>query len=240
MAVAVALLLWQAAALLLNMRFLLASPIDVLLKLIALVSNGSVLGTVWYSFSRIVLGFLLGVLAGMSLGVLAGRFRTVETLLWPYMVTIKSVPVASFIVIALIWLNSRVLSVFISFLIVLPIIYNNILGGIRGADRKMTEMADLFELPLHRRIVYIWLPELKSFLLSSCRSAAGLAFKSGIAAEIIGIPSGSVGEQLYNAKVYFDTAELFAWTMLIVAASVIFERLFIMLLSQGFSRLERL
>ncbi len=240
MAVAVALLLWQAAALLLNMRFLLASPIDVFLKLIALISDGRVLGIVWHSFFRIVLGFLFGALVGVGLGILAGRFKVVETLLWPYMVTIKSVPVASFIVIALIWLNSRVLSVFISFLIVLPIIYNNILGGIKGADRKMTEMADLFELSLGKRIIYIWLPGLKSFLLSSCQSAAGLAFKSGIAAEIIGIPSGSVGEQLYNAKVYFDTAELFAWTVLIVVASVVFERLFIALLSYGFSRLERL
>ncbi len=240
LAVAVALLLWQAAALLLDIHFLLASPIDVFVKLIKLITDGSVLGTVWYSFSRIVLGFLLGASAGVMLGILAGRFRAVETLLWPYMVTVKSVPVASFIVIALIWLNSRVLSVFISFLIVLPIIYNNILGGIRGADRKMTQMADLFDIPLGKRIIYIWLPGLKSFLISSCQSAAGLAFKSGIAAEIIGIPSGSVGEQLYNAKVYFDTAELFAWTVLIVIASVIFERLFIALLSYGFSRLERL
>lgn len=238
--VAVALLLWQAAAMLLNMEFLIASPFSVAKRLIELIANGDFLGVLWQSFYRIVLGFLLGTLLGFVLGVLAGRFRAVEILLWPYMITVKSVPVASFIVIALIWLSSSVLSVFISFLIVLPIIYNNVLEGIRATDRKMTEMADIFSLSLSRRIIYIWLPALKTFLLSSAKSAAGLAFKSGVAAEIIGIPAGTVGEQLYNAKVHLESANLLAWTVLIVVASALFERVFLWLLGRTYRVLEKL
>lgn len=238
--VAVALLLWQAAAMLLNMEFLIASPFSVAKRLIELVAGGDFLGVLWQSFYRIVLGFLLGTLLGFVLGVLAGRFRAVEILLWPYMITVKSVPVASFIVIALIWLSSSVLSVFISFLIVLPIIYNNVLEGIRANDRKMTEMADIFSLSLSRRIIYVWLPALKTFLLSSAKSAAGLAFKSGIAAEIIGIPAGTVGEQLYNAKVHLESANLLAWTVLIVVASALFERAFLWLLGKSYGVLEKL
>lgn len=239
LAVAAALLLWQAVAMLLNMNFLLASPVDVCRKLFSFLSSSDMLATVWYSFSRIVIGFVFGALFGIVLGILAGRFSVIELLLWPYMVTVKTVPVASFIVIALIWINSAVLSVFISFLIVLPIIYNNILEGIKSADRKLSEMADVFSLSTKKRIMFIWLPKLKSFLLSSCRTAIGLAFKSGVAAEIIGIPSGSIGEKLYNAKVYLDTAELFAWTILIVVASAIFEKLFLLLLESAFKRLEK-
>lgn len=238
--VAVALLIWQAAAMLLNMEFLIASPFSVAKRLFGLLTDGGSYIILWQSFYRIVLGFLLGTLAGVLLGVLAGRSRAIETLLWPYMITVKSVPVASFIVIALIWLSSTVLSVFISFLIVLPIIYNNVLEGIRGADRKMSEMADIFALSLNRRIIYVWLPALKRFLLSSAKSAAGLAFKSGIAAEIIGIPAGTVGEQLYNAKVHLESASLLAWTVLIVAASAIFERVFLWLLGRIYDGLEKL
>ena len=155
------------------------------------------------------------------------------------MLTVKTVPVASFIVIALIWLSSSMLSVFIAFLMVLPIIYNNILNGIKSTDRKMTEMADVFALSQGKRFLYISLPAVKPFLCSACQTAIGFAFKSGIAAEIIGIPNGSLGERLYSAKVHLETANLFAWTVLIVLLCVLFEKLFIFLLDKAFAEVEK-
>ena len=240
LSIAAALALWQAAATLVDMRYLLAAPTDVLRVLKTILSSPSTADILWTSFSGIVLGFFYGLLAGVLLGILAGRFSLVETLLWPYMLTIKSVPVASFIVIALIWISSSALSTFISFLIVLPIIYNNILGGIGSADRKMTEMADVFSLSLPQRLLYIWMPAVKPFLLSGVHTAIGLAFKSGVAAEVIAIKSGTVGDMILDAKTYYLMADLFAWTILIIALSALFERIFSGVLRAGFAGLERL
>jgi NitT/TauT family transport system permease protein len=101
-------------------------------------------------------------------------------------------------------------------------------------------MADVFHMPWHRRFVYIWLPAVRPYLTSACASALGMSWKAGVAAEVIGLPQGSMGEALYDAKIFFNTTDLLAWTVIIVVVSVLFERLFMALLKFGFGRLVRL
>ena len=148
------------------------------------------------------------------------------------MITVKSIPVASFVILALIWLTASKLAAFVSFLMVLPVVYTNVLTGIRSADVKLLEMAYVFRVPFFRRISRVWLPQLRAQIISACRIALGLAWKSGVAAELIGYPSGSIGEQLYYAKVYFNTVDLFAWTAFIVLFSLAFEKLFLFALGR--------
>lgn len=239
-AVVLTLAIWQASAMALDQKILLASPVSVLLRLTTIWREPAFFSSVWFSFARIVGGFGLALVLGVLLAVLAGKFRVLETFLWPVFTMIKSVPVASFIVISLIWLTSAELSIFISFLMVLPIVYTNVLEGIRSTDRKMTEMADVFRIPWNRRLLYIWLPQIRPYLLSACSMSLGLSWKAGIAAEIIGIPDGSIGEMLYTAKAYLNTVDLFAWTVIIVAVSIAFEKLFLALLRYSFRRLARI
>ena len=123
---------------------------------------------------------------------------------------------------------------------VLPIVYTNVLEGIRHLDPKLTEMAAVFRVPWRRRFLYIWLPQLKPYIFSACRLSLGLAWKAGIAAEIIGIPDGSIGEMLYQAKVYYNTADLFAWTIVIVAVSVIFEKAVLFIIGRIYRGIEKL
>ncbi len=239
-AVLLALAVWQVAALAVGERILLASPIAVLKRLMTLWTEPGFLRAIAFSFSRIVGGFLIGLCAGSLLAVAAGRFEIVDTLLKPLMATVKTVPVASFIVIALIWLSPARLSVFISFLIVLPVVYSNVLGGIRSIPKNMAVMADVFHMPWHRRFVYIWLPAVRPYLVSACAAALGMSWKAGVAAEVIGLPEGSMGEALYDAKIFFNTTDLLAWTVIIVIVSILFERVFMSLLKIGFKRLVRL
>lgn len=234
-AVAVLLAVWQAAAMLLNKKLLLASPVDVVIRLFTLWKEPGFAAAIGFSFIRIAGGFLLAFVIGIVLAVLAAGTEWVGILLSPVMVTIKTVPVASFVIIALVWLSSGKLSLFISFLIVLPVIYNNVLGGIRSMDVKMLQMADVYKLPWSRRFRYIWLPTIKPFLMSAATTALGMAWKSGVAAEVIGIPDGSIGEMLYNAKIYLNTADLFAWTVIIVLVSVLFEKVFMWLLRKAYN-----
>lgn len=229
-AVLLALVVWELFSRFVASELLLVSPIAVIKRLFGLVQEDIFLPTVAYTLKRIALGFAFGFVFGAMLALAAGRFKIIETLLWPYMLTVKSVPVASFVVLALIWLSSGGLSVFISFLMVLPIIYTNLLDGIKAVDKKMLEMAEVFKMPFSRRLRFIWLPCVKPFLLSGSRIALGLAWKSGVAAELIGYPEGSVGEVLYYSKLFMNTADLFAWTVVIVLLSVLFERLVLSLL----------
>lgn len=238
-AVIFALLVWQTAAVAVNQSILLVSPIDVALRLTTIWQVEGFASSIWFSFYHIAGGFLLALVSGILLAALSGCFRWVETALWPFMITVKTVPVASFVVICLIWLSAQNLSVFISFLIVLPVVYGNVLQGIKSEDGKMLEVAEVFRMPMLRRILYIHMPQLKPFILSACATALGMSWKAGIAAEIIGTPDGSIGKQLYYAKIYLDTDDLLCWTVIIVIVSVAFEKLFMLALRAAYRRLER-
>lgn len=237
--VATALCLWQGAAVVMNRKLLLAAPTDVIARLFELVREPDFLSTVLFSTGRIVAGFLLAFFTGLLLGLLAGRFKAAEIFLWPYMLTIRTVPVASFIILSLVFLSGSRLSVFIAFLMVLPVIYSNVLEGVKNADGQLVEMARLFRVPYFRRLGYILLPSVKPFLFSGSRAALGLCWKAGIAAEVIAVARGSIGEKLYEAKVYFTTVDLLAWTVVLVLVSVLFEKLFVWVLKKVFALWER-
>ena len=234
-----ALLIWQIAAMTVNLRILLVSPIEVAVRLTTIWQTENFLDSIWFSFYHIAGGFFIALVLGILLAALAGRFHWIETLLWPFLVTIKTVPVASFVVICLIWLSAQNLSVFISFLIVLPVVYGNVLEGLKNEDRAMLEVGTVYKMPPLRTIAFIHLPQLKPFLLSACSTALGMAWKAGVAAEIIGTPDGSIGKQLYYSKICLDTDDLLCWTVIIVVISVLFEKLFMLALRAFFSRLER-
>ncbi|MDO4733390.1 MAG: ABC transporter permease subunit [Bacillota bacterium] len=237
------LLLWHGASLLLNrdsLLILLPSPILVLQHLGELALTAAFWSSIAFSLLRIAGGFFLAVLLGILLAALSAGFRWVQELLAPLMLSMKTIPVASFIILALILFSSRNLAALISFLMVLPIIYTNVLAGIRSADRQLLEMGRLFRLPAPRMIRYLYIPQVMPFFRSGCAISLGLCWKSGIAAEVIGVSGGSIGEQLQQAKLYVDTPDLFAWTLVIVLLSLAFEKLVLFLLAKAAGQLEKI
>ncbi len=226
-AFAIALALWQVAAMSVGHTVLLASPLDVGTRLFSMLGEGNTYLVLFNSLTRILLGFFLGLAVGCVAAVIAARFAIAEILFFPYMITIRSVPVASFIVLALVWLSAAELSVFISFLIVLPVIYNSLLGALKASDRGLHEMAAVFHLSFFAKLRYVWIPEVRAALLAASTTAVGLAWKSGVAAELIGLSDRTIGGELYSAKLYMDTPSLFAWTLLIVLASLASEKLIV-------------
>lgn len=240
LSVALALLIWQGISMLPTLSILLASPVEVVGRLLTIWQEDGFFASLGFTFFRIAGGFLLGLLVGVLLAVLAGQLRWVEILLWPYMVTVKSVPVASFVIIILIFFRAASLSVIISALMVLPIIYTNTLSGIRSTDAELDRMAEVFKISFWKKLLYVKLPQIKPYFLSGATVSLGLCWKSGVAAELIGIPTGSVGEALYQAKIYLNTADLFSWTILIILISFGFEKLVLWVFGRLFQRLERL
>ena len=132
LAVAAAVLLWQLAAVAIGEEVLLVSPLKVVLRLSELIFEAEFWGTILFSFKRITLGFFIALAAGTALAILSYRFRIVEIFLWPYISIIKATPVASFVILCLIWLSSSQLPIFIAFLMAVPIIYTNMLGGLKA------------------------------------------------------------------------------------------------------------
>lgn len=231
-AAALAVLVWQAASMAVGSALLLPSPAAVLARLAALLPAGAFWRAVWFSFCRIAGGFGAALVLGTALAFAAGRWPVVDVLLRPYVLVIKSVPVASFIILALIWLSSRTLPLFIAALMVFPPVYLNVLEGIRRTDASLLEMARVFRVPFSRTLRGVYLPQVLPYFRSAVSAALGLCWKAGTAAEVIALSSGSIGEKLYNAKIYFQTADLFAWTAAIVLISAAFEKLFLLLVDK--------
>lgn len=231
-AVAFWLLVWQLAAMALRAAYphgalLLASPLSALTRLFELASSAAFWRTVGRSTAHIFGGFLLACVLATALAALAARYRRAEELLAPPIAAVKTVPVASFIILALVWLPSRSLPLFIAALMVFPGVYRSVLEGVRNTDAALLEMARVFRVPLSRRLRGIYLPQVLPYFRAAVSTALGLSWKAGTAAEVIALSGGSIGEQLYTAKVYFQTPDLFAWTAVIVLASALLERLFL-------------
>ncbi|MDF2888733.1 MAG: binding-protein-dependent transport system inner rane component [Lacrimispora sp.] len=225
------LFVWQAASMAVHNNIILVGPLDVLYALIGQVRLADFWLTIGFSFGKISLGFLSAFVAGIFAGGAACRYPLIGDFLSPLMALIKSIPVASFVILALIWAGSENLSVMIGFLVVFPIIYIQTMAGIKSTDPHLLEMADIFKMSEAKRFFYLYRPALLPYLASGCRVALGMSWKSGIAAEVIGVPLHSIGEQLYLSKIYLNTADLFAWTLVIIVLSALFESLFLWLLS---------
>ena len=218
------LLLWQLAAVCTDNHILLVGPLQVLGALGENIRQPDFWRIVGCSFARIGSGFGCALAAGLVLGACSYRYRLVEEILAPLMETLKSIPVASFVVLLLIWFGSSKLSFFISFLIVFPNVYVNTVEGLRSTDPRLLEMAAVFQMSAWNRLWYLYRPALMPYLTGCLKISLGMSWKSGVAAEVIGLPDYSLGERLYMSKIYLDTAGLFAWTLTVILLSFLFEK----------------
>ena len=225
LAVAFWIAVWQGVSLAVGSEILVASPARTFGALLSLLREGAFYRAVLGSLMRICAGFALALALGIALGALSFVVGWVRALLHPVVSVVKATPVASFVILALIWISSKNLSIFISFLMVFPIMYENMLAGLESADAKLLEMGQVFHLSRMARIRAIYLPAAYPFLLSAARLSLGMCWKSGIAAEVIGQPRQSIGAELNQAKLFFNTPDLFAWTVTSIVVSVVFERL---------------
>ena len=157
----------------------------------------------------------------------------------PVICVMKTTPVASVIILLLMWISSGNLSVCIVFLMTFPILYTKLLEGLQHLNPKLNEMAEVFELPVWVRLRWIGIPQLMPYIKAGCALGIGLAWKAGTAAEVIGISGGTIGEMLYQAKIYLETADLLAWTVMILVLSYVFEKLFLRMLDMAGERAEK-
>ncbi len=239
-AIVIWLVIWQVAAVIIGSKYILVSPVSVCIKFTEEVVRLKFWQAIWGSFWRIALGFTLAALTGAGFAALSYKFRFIREFLSPPMTLLKTVPVASFIVLLLISLSTKSpLSIIICYMMVLPIIYANVLAGLDGIDCKVLEMAKMTKMSRMNRFIYVYMLNVLPHFTTACKVALGLSWKSGIAAELIGIVSGTIGEQLYDAKARLHMDSVFVWTAVIILLSVGFEFLIMSLLKLLKRRLTR-
>lgn len=224
------LLVWQLAYLMVNRELYLPAPLSVLERLTELVRLPRFWHDVSLSMGRVAAGFALSVAAASLLGIAAGLHSGVHMLLAPMVTAIKAAPVMSFIMIALFWFSSGQVPVFICFLMCFPIIWTNMVEGIRNVDPHYLELAHVYRIKLTVRIRRLYIPSLLPYFSPACLNALGYGWKVGVAAEVLSHPLRSIGGHLYEAKAYLDSTELFAWTVVVIGLSLAFESLFSMLI----------
>ena len=226
------LLIWQLAAALVGQELLLPSTLRVARELLRLAGGAEFWLTVAQSIRRVLTGIASAVLLGILLALLTHKSALLRALLSPVMTLVKSTPVASFIILALVWLGRDVVPPVIAALMVLPVVWANVSQGLDGIDPQLLELAQVCRLPRGRVFRRITLPSVLPHLRAALCSALGLGWKAGVAAEILTVPARSIGKRIYEAKIYLETTELFAWTAAVVLLSLVIERLLLRLVGR--------
>lgn len=223
---------WEAADRIINNRLILSGPLHIIEALIRQIQQPDFLAICGATFLRITVGFLLSFAAGFGLAMLCYRFKALRDFLEPVMVMLKTIPLISFVIMLLIWVGNQALTIYLSFLIVLPLVYTNTLAGMMSVNAEMLEMSETFQLSPWKKFLYIYRPAFMPHLISSCKVSLGMSWKFGIMAEVLGTPKPSIGREMYAAKTYLQTANLFAWTVVVIVLSFLFEKLFLLLLQK--------
>lgn len=231
---------WQLAAFCVDSHvegrgneLLLPYPATVLAALSRLCVTGDFWAAVAASLGRILAGLALGVLAGAVLAGLTCAFRWCDRLLSPAIRVVRATPVASFILLVLLWTGKDTVPVVIAALMVLPVVWANLSRGIAATDPMLLEMARAYRFSTPKTIKLIYLPSLQPYFSSALTTSMGLAWKSGAAAEVLCTPRQALGSEIFHAKLALEIPDLFAWTVVVVVLSLLLEKMLRLLLSRG-------
>lgn len=234
--VLIAIAFWGAVWAILSFRvdseLLLPSPISVMEALASLAAESEFWLVTLASLTRILIGILVSWVMGTLLGFVTSAVKPLDVIISPAISAVKATPVASFIILALLWIERDILPIFITALIVIPIIYANVTEGIRSVDRGLIEVSRIYRFTTRKKLTRLYIPSVLPYFTAACRSSLGMAWKAGIAAEILSTPDNSIGKELYYSKAYLETPSLFAWTLTVIVLSIIIEKV----LMYGFDR----
>ena len=216
---------WQFAAMQVASPLFLPTPLSVLKRLVRLAQTPVFWQTAGTSLYRVTLGMVLGTVLGAVLAALTCAFRWADTIISPAVGVVRATPVASFILLVFLWTSKHQVPVIIAALMVLPVVWGNVTRGIRESDPKLLELARVYRFSRWKTIRLVVLPCVRPYFLSAVTTSMGLAWKSGVAAEALVWPKLAIGTQIYNTKLYLETSDLFAWTLVVILLSLGLERL---------------
>ena len=214
---------WEIAALIINDEFFLPDVLTTAESLFKILFSGVFFKVIFTALYRVGAGLVLGILLGILLATLCHKFDFLNAMFSPLISIMKATPVASIIVLLWIRMSYTEIAIFVVILMILPIIWQNVYDGYKSIDKSLIEVANVFELTRLQRFRILIMPSILSYLLPAIITSVGLAWKAEVAAEIM--TNSNIGRLIYDFKtVSYDTASIFAWTVIIVSLSIIFEK----------------
>jgi len=216
-------ILWHIAALRVGLPVILPGPSAVFSRLATMICEPNFWCHVGATLLRGLAGFLLSLAVGTAVGLVAGIFPTLEALFRPLIVVLRSTPSMAFIVLALIWFKGDWVTLFVIFLVVFPIIAQNVIEGVRNIDRELLEMVTVFHVGKLRRLTVLYLPSVASYLAAGIAAGLGITWKVLIAAEVFAYPRTGIGTQMDTARVYLETDKVFAWSLVVITIGLCFD-----------------
>ncbi len=216
-------IVWEIVSIAINAPIIFPSPKITFLSLWRIIFDKLFLYTILGSISRWLISILVSFICAIIFGIFSGLNNLFNTMFKPYLHIIMATPVISIILVALIWFNDFMVPIFVSFLVCFPIICNNINYGIRNIDERIIQMANIYKVHRTQMFFDIYLPSLIPSIFSGLSTALALGWKVVIVTEVISQPNFSIGTMLYNANILLETENLFAWTIVVVLLSFIFD-----------------
>ena len=220
------LVIWEIFALIINKEIYLPSPISTFKTLIEILLDKTTYVVILSSTARTLLGLILSCIFGIILGFICGLNDFLYELMNPIVIIIRSTPIVSIIILAIIWLKSSNVPIFASFLMCFPVIFTNVATGIRNTDKKILEMCKVYKLSIFEVIKSVYFYSIIPYIYSAIISSIGIAWKASSAAEVLSMPKYSIGKYLFYAKTNLEPTELFSWTIIIIVISSLLEAMF--------------
>lgn len=223
---------WALLAKKVGLELLLPSPKTTVITLFELIKTYTFWKITFNSLMNVLIGIIVSLIIGSALAIVTEKSKILNALLSPLLTVIKSTPIASFIILTLLWIERDTIPIFIISLIVIPIVWSNISAGIRSVDKNLHEVSKVYSFSVTKKILSLYIPSIFPFFLAACKASLGMAWKAGISAEILSTPKNTIGTELYFSKTYFSTEQLFAWTLTVIILSFIIEKILIFLIQK--------
>ncbi len=229
------LVIWEIVYLIVGKDLIIPSPINVFARLGTLFITAPFWKAIGASLLRIVIGYLVALIIGTGFGILTSFSKIADAFFTPAAKVIRATPVVSFILLLFVFVAKNNIPAVTAFLMVTPMIWANVHEGIKATDKDLLKMARTFKLTKKSKFLNIYLPATLPYFMTAAKTGIGFAWKSGIAAEVLINPNFGIGAALFDSKVYLETTDLFAWTIVVIILSFILEKLLVNLIGKVYA-----
>lgn len=218
------LIIWEGVALYIDNSLLFPRVSEIFLSLKNLVASGDFILILWNTLSRFFISIVFSLILAIIFSVASYRYEVISFLLFPFIIFLRAVPTIAIIIVVLIWSSVERVPIVVGMLILFPILYESILGGIKNVDKNLLKMSKIFKVPTKRVVRDIYIPSIYYSISSNIPSYMGLTFKVIIAGEVLSQESLSIGGEIFINKIYLESSNIFAWIIVVIVLNYFLEK----------------
>lgn len=217
-------IIWERVALYIDNSLLFPRVSEIFLSLKNLVASGDFTLILWNTLSRFFISIVFSLILAIIFSVASYRYEVIGFLLFPFIIFLRAVPTIAIIIVVLIWSSVERVPIVVGMLILFPILYESILGGIKNVDKNLLKMSKVFKVPTKRVVRDIYIPSIYYSISSNIPSYIGLTFKVIIAGEVLSQESLSIGGEIFINKIYLESSNIFAWIIVVIVLNYLLEK----------------